>query len=165
GGHAAIRETLHDGIRLPRAFRVAGFRTDIFDATDLASCRMYRSASEVWSGLAKNAVEGIGAPSRIIFFTTVLGAGQILPFLLCGLAAVGLLQGAALPIAVVAVFLSLYPRLVAAVRFRQPFVFALLHPFGVGMLLLLQWYALARYLLRRPSSWKGRAYETGLTGD
>ena len=44
GGHAAIRTTLHDGIKLPRAYRTAGLRTDLFDATELAECRMYRSA-------------------------------------------------------------------------------------------------------------------------
>ena len=47
GGHKAIRETLHDGLRLPRAFRAAGLATDLFDATEVATCRMYRSAREV----------------------------------------------------------------------------------------------------------------------
>src|SRR3982750_998794 len=41
GGHAAIRESRHDGISLPRAFRRAGFRTDLCDATSAAECRMY----------------------------------------------------------------------------------------------------------------------------
>ena len=44
GGHSAIRGTLHDGLKLPRAYRLAGLRTDLFDATDLAVCRMYRTA-------------------------------------------------------------------------------------------------------------------------
>jgi hypothetical protein len=42
GGHAAIRGSRHDGLMLPRAFRRAGCATDLFDATDLARCRMYR---------------------------------------------------------------------------------------------------------------------------
>lgn len=41
GGHSAIRATLHDGVKLPRAFRRAGFQTDLLDATDIATCRMY----------------------------------------------------------------------------------------------------------------------------
>ena len=53
GGHSGIKLTMHDGLRLPRLFRAAGFRTDLADLTDLANCRMYKSASEVWSGLAK----------------------------------------------------------------------------------------------------------------
>src|SRR5205807_74198 len=57
GGHAIIRSSLHDGLTLPRAFRRAGFQTDLCDATDLATCRMYCGAGEVWHGLAKNATE------------------------------------------------------------------------------------------------------------
>ena len=63
GGHSAVRATLHDGLKLPRAYRLAGLRTDVFDATELAVCRMYRSAGEVWNGLAKNAGEGLAAPA------------------------------------------------------------------------------------------------------
>lgn len=37
GGHAALRGSRHDGMTLPRAFRRAGFSTDLFDATDLAT--------------------------------------------------------------------------------------------------------------------------------
>ena len=43
GGHARLRDSLHDGIKLPRIFRRAGFATALFDATDLASCRMYHT--------------------------------------------------------------------------------------------------------------------------
>ncbi|MDZ4754290.1 MAG: glycosyltransferase family 2 protein, partial [Phycisphaerae bacterium] len=31
GGHAVFRASMHDGIKMPRAFRAAGFRTDLFD--------------------------------------------------------------------------------------------------------------------------------------
>ncbi len=65
GGHAVIRTSLHDGLTLPAAFRRAGLATDLFDATDVASCRMYHGAGELWRGLAKNATEGIAHPARI----------------------------------------------------------------------------------------------------
>ena len=65
GGHRAIRRTLHDGPKLPRVFRSAGFRTDLFDATDIASCRMFSTGAEVWRGLARNAGEGLGSPRLI----------------------------------------------------------------------------------------------------
>jgi hypothetical protein len=51
-------------------------------------------------------------------------------------------------------------RLIAAFRFRQPFGSALLHPVGVCVLLVIQWYSLARHLFGRPAVWKGRAYVT-----
>ena len=80
GGHAAVKSSLHDGLTLPRAYRRAGFITDICDATDLATCRMYRSARRVWFGLAKNAREGMAATGQIVFWTVVLLCGQVLPF-------------------------------------------------------------------------------------
>ncbi|MGI8437174.1 MAG: glycosyltransferase, partial [Chthoniobacterales bacterium] len=62
GGHEAIRDRVHDGLALPKSFRAHGFQTDLFDATDLATCRMYRTDAEVWVGLTKNTIEGLGAP-------------------------------------------------------------------------------------------------------
>jgi hypothetical protein len=61
GGHAAVRTSLHDGVTLPRAFRAAGLMTDMCDTTEVATCRMYRSARAVWDGLGKNATEGRAA--------------------------------------------------------------------------------------------------------
>ena len=148
GGHGAIRATLHDGLKLPKAFRVAGRKTDLFDATDIATCRMYHNAREVWLGLAKNATEGLAAPGRIVPVTLLLIGGQVLPFLL-------------LPWSVwawVPILAAWYPRFASIRRFRQPVSSALLHPLGVTVLLLLQWYALLRSMLGKPAGWKGRTY-------
>ena len=75
GGHAAIRDTRHDGLRLPEEFRRHGLRTDVVDLTELAEVRMYDSASAVWMGLAKNATEGLGSPGRIVPVTVLLAGG------------------------------------------------------------------------------------------
>lgn len=157
GGHATIRTTLHDGIKLPAAFRTAGFKTDLFDATDVASCRMYHNAGEVWRGLAKNATEGMASPARLPVFTALLFCGQIFPFLLLLWAAVAR-DTSVLSLAGAAVFLSYLPRLIAVFRFRQPLWSSALHPLGVWLLLMIQWFALSRKLLGKPSLWKGRAY-------
>lgn len=149
GGHAAIRASLHDGISLPRAFRRAGIATDLFDATEIAVCRMYHDAEEVWRGLAKNATEGVASPGKILPVTALLTAGQVLPFLL--LIPFG---WAAVP----AVLASWLPRWIAFRRFRQPLDGALLHPIGIFVFLAVQWYALGRQLLGLPAGWKGRAY-------
>ena len=158
GGHGAIRRSRHDGIALPRAFRKAGFLTDIFDAGPIARCRMYRTGGEVWEGFAKNAGEGMAAPARILPFTLILGGGQVLPLpWLAGL----LLSGAA-PAAVLsaagAVILSYLPALLGVFRFGRPALSALLHPAGMAVLLSIQWWALAQRILKVPSRWKGRAY-------
>jgi hypothetical protein len=158
GGHTAIRASLHDGIALPRAFRAAGIATDLFDATDVAVCRMYHSAGEVWRGLGKNATEGLASPGRIVPVTALLLAGQVLPPLLLALA----LAGAAAPavgwLALPATVAALVPRLAAAERFRQPLDGALLHPLAIAIFLAIQWAALGRRLVGRPEAWKGRCY-------
>jgi hypothetical protein len=150
GGHAAIRASLHDGLTLPRAFRRAGIRTDLFDATRFATCRMYANAAQLWEGLGKNATEGMAKPLPLVFWTMVLGGGQILPGVLMILAP----STAAL----LALVLSLGLRLILAARFRQPEISAVLHPVGVLALLVVQWVALVRHALGRPSTWRGRAY-------
>ena len=157
GGHAAIRTTLHDGIRLPRAFRAADKKTDLCDATDLASCRMYRGAAEVWRGLAKNAIEGLAAPGRIVPATVFLLGGQVLPFGL--LAASAWLSPLEIALAALAALLAYAPRIQSALRFRQSALGAALHPVGVLLLVSIQWYALLRRLVGRPATWKGRSYK------
>ena len=150
GGHAAIRASLHDGITLPRAFRRAGEMTGLFDATALASCRMYHSAAEVWAGLGKNATEGMARPAPLLIWTALLFGGQVLPALL-------MVVTPSTP-ALTALVLAIGLRLLLAARFRQPELSALLHPLGVLAVLAVQWAALVRLLRGRPATWRGRAY-------
>ncbi len=156
GGHAEIRTTMHDGLLLPQLFRRHGFRTDIADLTHLATCRMYHNASEVWNGLAKNATEGMAAPSRILPFTFLLFCGQILPLLLALS-----LESRGRALILVAVGASFVPRLISVWKYRQPLCSALLHPIGVGLLLVIQWYALLRKFAGQQVTWKERAYRVG----
>jgi hypothetical protein len=159
GGHSAVRATLHDGLKIPRVFRAAGFKTDLFDATDIAHCRMYLTNADVWRGFAKNAHEALGSPRLIGMASLLLVGGQILPPFLLVLAC---LQIPKSPLAImlsllamVAVFL---PRLFAVARFGQPLTSALLHPFGIGALLAIQWFAFVRSLRQATAVWKGRTY-------
>jgi glycosyltransferase involved in cell wall biosynthesis len=131
GGHAAISASMHDGVTLPRAFRQAGFHTDLCDASDIATCRMYRSNLATWNGLAKNAHEGLGSAAGIIPWTILL-----LGSLPCGM--------------------WFFVRLIGAVRFRESLLSAVLHPVGVVFLVAIQWYALMRRMVGRPVAWKNR---------
>ena len=148
GGHRAIRASVHDGLTLPKAFRLAGCRTDLVDVTRLASCRMYQRDGDVWRGLSKNTHEGLGAPARIVPFTVLLIAGQVLPF---ALLATGMWQ------AYVGVALALLPRALALRKFAQPLLGMLLHPIAVLALLGIQWAGLIRFISGSPMAWKGRA--------
>lgn len=156
GGHEPIRTTLHDGVKLPRLFRRHGFKTDLFDATDVATCRMYRTDGEVWRGLGKNATEGLAAPGAIVPMSVLLFGGQVMPFLLIG--ALPGMSFAGVVCTCGAMGLAWLPRLIGVRRFRQPLGSALLHPVGVLALLAIQWLALVRKFAGKPSVWKGRSY-------
>jgi hypothetical protein len=161
GGHGRIRESLHDGLKLPRAFRSAGFSTDLFDATEIATCRMYRSAREVWNGLAKNATEGLATPKMIVPGTILLMGGQVAPFVLLLFA--GYLSASELSVAAIATTIAYLPRLVAAILFRQSIMGGLMHPFGVWLLISIQWFAFLQSALGKAPAWKGREYRVRTT--
>ncbi len=150
GGHGAIARTMHDGIMLPRAFRGAGIKTGIFDASRFASCRMYTGTIDLFEGLLKNATEGMAKPVALPIWTLLLGFGQVLPALLM------LIRPNWVPAA--ALLAGIATRLLLAVRFRAPSWSALLHPLGVTILLAVQWVALVRQIRGRPAKWRGRAY-------
>jgi glycosyltransferase involved in cell wall biosynthesis len=171
GGHAAVKSSLHDGLTLPRAYRRAGFWTDVCDATNLATCRMYRSASGVWFGLAKNAREGMASTGQIGFWTVVLLCGQVLPYLLFAAAFV---FGAPILFfvneefdttvfwcALLSITISFVVRAGMSVRFRQSLLGELLHPVAILLVLAVQWYAIWREVIGQPVGWKGRNAPAG----
>jgi hypothetical protein len=158
GGHAVIKSSLHDGIMLPRAFRKAGLRTDIFDASDIASCRMYETNRDVLQGITKNATEGIGAPKTIVPFTILLGGGVVAPVLLLICILSGISQSwIAMTGASFGLALSYFPRLITCNRFKQSAGSVFFHPLAVIIFLAVQWFALGRRLLGIQTSWKGRS--------
>ena len=161
GGHAMIPRTLHDGLKLPRLFRQHGYRTELFDATDLASCRMYHTNFETWRGLGKNATEGLAAPGTILPMTLLLLGAAVLPLFVLLFAP--LMGRTELAVALLACLLSFAPRWIACWKFRQPLGSAMLHPVGIVALLVIQWWALARKIAGRPAVWKGRSYPAAST--
>lgn len=156
GGHGAIRGSRHDGIQLPRAFRRAGLRTDLFDATEVATCRMYHGAGEVWRGLAKNATEGMAAPAAIVPWTVLLLGGQVAPAAIALAALAGVVAPGLLPWALAGAGLGYANRALLAWRFGHSWLGVALHPLSVLLLVAVQWYALWRETLGRPVAWKGR---------
>lgn len=156
GGHAKIFGSRHDGIKLPKLFRTANLSTDLFDATDIANCRMYRGYQQVTRGLLKNATEGIANKVLLLPFTILLGGAFVAPTILLVLSFVlkwplwlSIILG-------LATFLSFVPRWMAAHRFRQAWLGVCLHPLSVAWFLLLQWRAWIEGMLGRRVAWRGR---------
>jgi hypothetical protein len=159
GGHAAIRESLHDGVKLPRSYRAAGLATDLFDASSIATCRMYARSLDVLRGLSKNATEGLAAPRLVVPASILLSLGQIAPPVLV---AIGWLSGwkgfgrVGIAAAIAAVAACYLPRLAEAIRFRGSLAAAALHPLAVALFLGIQWYGAVRQGLGLKTRWKGR---------
>jgi hypothetical protein len=132
--------------------------TDLFDATDLAQCRMYHGWAETWRGFGKNAHEGMATPIALPVWSMLLGGGHVLPWLLLIWAAAFTSSLAAMIAAGSAVLAGLGFRLVLAWRFRQSICSAFVHPLGVTLLLGIQWSALRQRRSGRSALWRGRAY-------
>ena len=156
GTHEAIKQSRHDGLKLPRAYRAAGLSTDVIDGTDLATCRMYHSARQVVQGILKNAHEGIANTRLILPFSALLLGSAVLPMVTL---AASLWVGNALGglLSIVGVALGHLPRAVGAVRFRQSFSGVVFHSVATAIFVLLQCVALIMHATGRSVAWRGRA--------
>jgi hypothetical protein len=157
GGHRAIQASRHDGLLLPRAFRRAGQPTDIFDASDIATCRMYHDRRQVVQGLLKNATEGIAQPPLIWIFTVLLLGAAVLPSLGWLMAWQAGQTRSTLAVLTLAVSFSFLPRMLAAIRFRQSWLGVALHPWAVLWFLGLQWRARWQQARGYVIPWRGRS--------
>jgi hypothetical protein len=188
GGHDGFKDSMHDGIKLPRAVRRAGFTTDVFDGTDVLSCRMYTGLRQTWRGFAKNAYEGLGSPGLLLFITVVHLLAHVTPWTLLALAGIaklgGLLGGEAastlaplnvldtldtldtpllVAMATACVCIHIVHRLVLARRHAQPLWIALVHPVGVMMMTLIQWHSYYLHLTGQ-RAWRGRTLGAASAG-
>ncbi|MGI9470126.1 MAG: glycosyltransferase [Rubripirellula sp.] len=155
GTHEAIQGSRHDGLKLPRVYRAVGLMTDVYDGTDLADCRMYRSAGEVVRGVLKNASEGIANPKLIVPFTILLIGGSVLPILTLVASCYQMQMSSAL-VSLLGVGIGHAPRAAAAKVLKQPVQGVIFHAPATFVFVILQWIALANQLLGRQVAWRGR---------
>jgi glycosyltransferase involved in cell wall biosynthesis len=155
GTHAAIASSRHDGLKLPRIYREKKLKTDVCDGTDIAACRMYHDAGQVFRGLLKNATEGIANRRLIVPFTVLLLGSSVLPFVWFPVT-IAAKNMPAIVLGAIAVILAWLPRFQCAVRFRQPISGAVLHPLTVTVFVALQWIALIQESRGKRIAWRGR---------
>lgn len=158
GGHAAIRDALLDDFALARQFRAHGYAIALVDGTDLVSCRMYRTAREVWYGFSKNLLGAPAASSRrqallwrAPLFAWCYACLFITPFFDAAF-------GARKLRAFGEVSWLLLLRGVVAWRLRRPPGEILTTPLAAWGVLLLGMGALLRRVRRQRIVWKGRLY-------
>lgn len=82
GGHAAIKNEVLDDLQLARTLVRGGFTGGVAEASALAQTRMYNSATELVNGYTKSLWTAFGGYFGTLFTVALLGATQILPFVL-----------------------------------------------------------------------------------
>ncbi|MEM7754022.1 MAG: glycosyltransferase family 2 protein [Planctomycetota bacterium] len=157
GGHESVRDSMHEGVKLPRAVRRAGLKTDLFDASDICSVRMYRGLSETWRGFTKNAYEGLGSVGLLVFMTVLHVVGHALPWIvvLGSLGGAVDATGAAVALSILAIGLQLTQRVLIARRVGHAWSGAALHIVGIVGMTVIQWHSYVLHLLGR-RTWRGR---------
>ena len=162
GGHEAVRDTLHDGIKLARRMKVAGLRIAILDGTDLASCRMYAGLGATWRGFTRNAYEALGSPAALATLV-ILNVGLfILPFV--ALLAVGASEGihsAAAARWALAASAALVVRAIVAARCRHPAWTVPATPLAVALMTGIQLHSFFNHVTGRRVVWRARTYSPG----
>lgn len=158
GGHGAIKSSLHDGVMLPRAYRRQGMRTDVFDASDIAQCRMYYGWRSTCNGLMKNAYEGIANIRLIVPFSCLLGLGYLAPAALLIYQLLWPTSVEVIIVSLLAATVSYLPRVLIAWRFDRSWLATAAFPLAILLFVVLQWMAFSRSLSGGQATWRGRAY-------
>jgi hypothetical protein len=156
GGHRAIAASRHDGIQLPKAFRQHGYLTNCFDASDLATCRMYTNRHEVVSGLVKNATEGIARMPLLVIFSILMLGSTFLPIALVVYLAAISSFGMAFWVSVATTIVALTPRAIIALRLRQHWLGPISQPIAIPWFVAIQWWCYIRHHLNLTTPWRGR---------
>jgi len=158
GGHRAVRGTLHDGIMLARRMKAAGFAVGVFDAGDIARCRMYAGFAGTWRGFSRNAYEALGSPGALATMIGLNAAFFVLPFVAVPWTLVSSGPGPAAGVWAVAAALASGLRALIALRFGVPMWTVLATPLAVALLIGLQLHSFFNHCTGRPVVWRARAY-------
>ena len=140
GGHAAIPDEVLDDLELARLLISKGFKGGVADGSAVASCRMYKSNSQLIDGYTKSLWKAFGGQFGTLLAIFLLYFTGISPYLGIGAPATF-------------IFLS---RLLAAIKTRSNPAYAFLHP--ISILILLYLIVLSSIRKSRGTlQWRGRA--------
>lgn len=140
GGHEAIKSEVLDDLELARLLVANGFKGGVAEGSEVASCRMYQSASQLQDGYTKSLWKAFGGKLGTAFAVVLLATTGIIPFFTSAFAYT----------------LIIFSRFVAALKTKSNPIYALLHPISVGYLI----YLIALSWKRKSAntlSWRGRS--------
>ncbi len=157
GGHTGIHHDLLDDFSLSRRFLAEGHRIALIQGGGMLSCRMYRTAREVWAGFSKNLLGALDAPRRwYAFLWAPLFAWVYACLFVLSVAHLGSSQQWALGAAEVGWLLLL--RGIVVWRLKRP-LDEVLSTFLAGWgVMVLGMTTLIRSRRHVPVVWKGRSY-------
>lgn len=162
GGHAALRDSVIDDLRLALTVKRAGFRARTVLAHDRVAVRMYHGFGEIWRGFTKNVAYALGgaAATAFLVLSIVWTAASILPFTIL----VAALGGVALPPLDVSLAAAAYGILVAAraalaVILHDPIWSAPTHPLMAAVWSALLARSFYERFVRRRLLWRGREFD------
>jgi chlorobactene glucosyltransferase len=162
GGHAALRDSVVDDVRLAGTVKRAGFRVAAFRADDRVAVRMYRGFRGVWNGFTKNIAwvySGVGG-ALLFGLTILLLAVSIAPAAVLALAAVGLtIPDRDVVLAAVIFVSSVLVRGALAAALGDPLWPALAHPIMTAVWAGLMGRSLFHRFIRRRFTWRGREFD------
>ncbi|SMO78307.1 glycosyltransferase [Fodinibius sediminis] len=154
GGHRSVKDEIVEDVALAKNIKRSGLAMNMYHGSRVVSCRMYRTAQELWQGLRKNFLAGFSHHIPSFMFMALLHAVVfLLPVL-----SIPLLydRDQLLLLFSAAVLLMLLQRMIINRWFDWPMYYALLHPLGVGWFQLLGIQVLRDHLSREAPEWKGR---------
>lgn len=156
-GHESVAGHLVEDIALGRKMRAAGFRVLNHDGTNpgqhlaLVRCRMYDNFRDLWDGFTKNLYPAFdGRWAAFAFFQIFQTVVLLAPFVLLPFFPHD-------PILWVETAIVLSLRLSMAHRFRQSWLGAVFHPFGMLLVLAISANSWLQ-TIRRRLPWRGRHY-------
>ena len=162
GGHAALKDSVIDDVKLALLLKRAGYRTRAVRAEDRIGVRMYRGFREVWTGFSKNAAYLFSGGIGILLFAFL--AATLLLSVLPAVVLLGAAAGACVPapdvrLAALCFGLLVATRLALALAIGEPLWPAFTHPILAVVWTGIIGHSLYLRVIRRRLTWRGREFD------
>jgi len=159
GGHESMKNKMVEDVWLGRKVKKSGGKLIFADGTDIISCRMYTSYSEILEGFSKNIFPGLSfSLSGLVFVILLYSFLYLLPFILFLLSFI-FFDNFLILINFLNIILPIIIRILHSLKFRLPVTQPLLHFLSVIMILKLALKSYENYTLKGGAVWKNRKYK------
>jgi chlorobactene glucosyltransferase len=166
GGHAALRNSVVDDVRLAIELKRAGFSVVAMRAVDRVTVRIYHGFRGVWNGFTKNIAWAFPGAGGVVFFalTILLLVVSVTPAGVLVAAALGApLSGPDVSLAAALFAATIVLRAALAAALSDPLWPAATHPIMAAVWAGLLGRSLIHRYVRKRLTWRGREYDARRT--